>query len=74
MPRPYLHVKTPTLRATRANFHKMEWGMAISWQLQGLRPALFFAKIILRGSYGTAFRLGLTAVLLVYTLLHYISK
>ena len=36
IPWPHLHVKARPVRATSDNFRKIEWDVAISWQLRGL--------------------------------------
>ena len=36
MPWLHLHVKAHPVRATQDNFYENEWGLSISWQLQGL--------------------------------------
>ena len=48
MPRSHLHVTVRPVRATYDTLRKIEWNVAISWQLRGLcgyyrgpRPALF---------------------------------
>ena len=66
MPRSHLYVKARPVRATEDHFREIEWDVAISWQLRGLRGSyvvyvsLLGAKIALRGSYWTNLREGVT--------------
>ena len=71
--RSHLHVKAPSrkshVRQFSQNWAKIEQDLPISWQLRGLCGCygvyvrLFFAKIALRGSYGTVLREGVTVSL-----------
>ena len=69
MPQSHLHVKSSPVRATLDKFLRMAV-MGTMWLLQGLRDyylvyvPLFFTKITLRGSYGKALHVGVTAALL----------
>ena len=67
MPWSHLHIQACPVRATLDNFHKMDWDVAISWQLQSLCGCygvyVSLSKFALLGSYGMVLRVEVTTAL-----------